>query len=603
MFPSLFGGRKGASQSRPPRSRRPARCRLAVEPLEDRVLLSVFTVDRLTDLGEGNDLTGDLRYCINQANALVGDDTITFSVTGTINLTGALPDLSSNIDIQGPGAATLTVRRDTGGDYRIFSVGSGATVSLSGLKLSNGLARGQFSTSPPWSYIPANGGGISNAGMLTVSNCTVSGNGAAFPDEAGGIFNSGTLTLNNSTVSGNAARWAGGISNSGTLTLNNSTVSSNSFGGIFNYGSGTLTVSSSTISENDGQGIFNRGTLTVTNSTISGNSAEDGGGIYVLSGMVTVTNSTISGNTAYGEVIVEGRGGGIYSSGATGVTLNLRNTILAGNTAFTGADLFGSLTTSGYNLIGDSRGGSGFAETDLLDVDPRLGPLQDNGGPTWTHALLPSSPALDAGDNTDGPEFDQRGLNRIVAGRIDIGAFEVQTPPVTIASVLLNDGHPQRSSIYSLTVTFSSTVTVEDNAFELVNQDGVPVSLVPETSVVEGRTMAFLTFTGYCPNGYSLADGNYTLTVRGDRIRDSLLRRLDGDGDGMTGGNGLDSFFRLYGDSDGDRDVDAADLEAFVPALGTTSENEGFLWWFDFDGDGDVDGEDEAQFRARLVTA
>src|SRR5262249_20725612 len=124
--------------------RRPApprpRSRLAVEALEDRTLLSTFVVDRLTDTGAGTGLTGDLRYCLPQANASPGDDTITFAVTGTINLTGVLPDLSSNIDLEGPGASSLTVRRDTGGNYRIFTVASGTNVVLAGLTISNGSA-------------------------------------------------------------------------------------------------------------------------------------------------------------------------------------------------------------------------------------------------------------------------------------------------------------------------------------------------------------------------------------------------------------------------------------------------------------------------------
>src|SRR5262249_36341377 len=104
-------------------------------------------------------------------------------------------------------------------------------------------------------------------------------------------------------------------------------------------------------------------------------------------------------------------------------------TIIAGNASYTGPDLYGSLGSLGHNLIGNTSHGSGFHETDLLNVDPLLGPLKDNGGPTLTHALLPGSPAIDAGDNSDAPEWDQRGPGypRIVNDIIDIGAFEVQT--------------------------------------------------------------------------------------------------------------------------------------------------------------------------------
>src|SRR5262249_31154114 len=123
-------------------------------------------------------------------------------------------------------------------------------------------------------------------------------------------------------------------------------------------------------------------------------------------------------------------GGGIYNVG----TLTARNTIIAGNTGDV-PDLAGNLGSLGHNLIGDSRGGSGFHVTDLLNVNPLLGPLQDNGGPTFTHALLPRSPAINAGDNTGAPDSAQRGpgFPRIVGGTTNIGAFEAQAtnrPPV-----------------------------------------------------------------------------------------------------------------------------------------------------------------------------
>jgi hypothetical protein len=110
-----------------------------------------------------------------------------------------------------------------------------------------------------------------------------------------------------------------------------------------------------------------------------------------------------------------------------------RNTVLAGNLAASGADLSGDFGSLGHNLIGNAKGGSGYGPSDLLFLDPLLGPLQDNGGPTWTMALLPGSPARAAGDTTDAPSFDQRGpgFARVVQGAIDIGAFEVQASAVT----------------------------------------------------------------------------------------------------------------------------------------------------------------------------
>jgi hypothetical protein len=137
--------------------------------------------------------------------------------------------------------------------------------------------------------------------------------------------------------------------------------------------------------------------------------------------VLIVNHSTVAGNMALAE------GGGIASVGGA---LLARNTILAGNTVSggSGPDLNGVLTSLGHNLIGDTAGASGFVASDLLNIDALLGPLQDNGGPTQTMALLPGSPAIDAGDNTDAPAYDQRGPGypRIVNGKIDIGAFEVQ---------------------------------------------------------------------------------------------------------------------------------------------------------------------------------
>src|SRR5262245_60818637 len=154
---------------------------------------STFVVDRLTDTGEGSGLRGDLRYCITQANQLPGDDTITFTVTGTINLTSALPNLSTNIDIQGPGSDLLTVRRDTGGFYRIFMVSTNATVSVSGLTISNG-SEGE-------------GGGIYNSGTLTITHSAVSSSSAS---KGGGIYNFGTLRITDSYVSSSSAYVDGG---------------------------------------------------------------------------------------------------------------------------------------------------------------------------------------------------------------------------------------------------------------------------------------------------------------------------------------------------------------------------------------------------------
>ncbi len=430
---------------------RTSKARPRVEPLEDRTLMSTCHVTRLTDQGIGKGFRGDLRYCINKVNAEPGPDAIDFTVTGMINLSGALPDLSSDIDIQGPGAGLLTVRRSTGGDYRIFT--NGGTVGMSGLTIADGLIKGNSGT-------PLVGGAIFNGGTLTLDGVVVENNGVwndRYDAYGGGIANAGTLTVLKSTIRNNAAfsvssglagAWVfgGGIYNSGTLTVIDSTISGNAAsapcnalaeavlgGGIFNYSTGATWIYASTVSGNraetnddvfcppGGAGIFALGGhLVIHNSTVSGNTDAEGVAIidYATQALAYISHSTITGNTAGGVRVKDS-------------DVFMGHSIVAGNTSF---DLKDALTGSRYNLFGNSEGGSGYDPTDLLDVDPLLGSLADNGGPTSTHALLPGSPAIDAGDPNivDPPDWDQRGpgFPRIVNGTIDIGAFEVQATPI-----------------------------------------------------------------------------------------------------------------------------------------------------------------------------
>jgi CSLREA domain-containing protein len=405
--------------------------RLRFEQLEGRLVLSTFTVNTLADTVDADPAVTSLRDAITNANSQGGDNNINFSVTGTINLTGALPDLSSNIQIQGPGAASLTVRRDTGGDYRIFTVAGGSTIVLDGLTISNGfdpndlgggidnefgtltvsncalsgnsarsgggifnsggtltVSGSTFSGNSARGVGGGDGGGIYNAGAATVTTSTFSGNSAydGYSGGGGGIFNYvGTLTVSNGTLTGNSASYGGGIENNrGTLMVNNSALSGNSAsyygGGIYNYYRGTVTVSNSALSGNSSTynatgGIYNDldGTLTVTNSTFSGNSAVGAGGIENR-GTLTVSNSTFSGNSAYG-----GDAGGIYNDG----TATVSNSTLSGNSALRsvltlgsggGGGIYnngGTLTVSNSTLSGNSvvRGdGGGISNVGTLTV-------------------------------------------------------------------------------------------------------------------------------------------------------------------------------------------------------------------------------------------
>ena len=312
------------------------------------------------------------------------------------------------------------------------------------------------------STVSANDGhyGIRNEGSLTISDSTISGNsaiglytgfskGLTLNDSTvssnmnGGIYSSGGIvTLNDSTVIDNVATGhdGGGIAvfSNGTTTLNNSIIDGNSAGrggGIFN--DGTLTLYGTTISNNstpgNGGGIYTDRMLYLNNSTVSGNSASQGGGIYGWGGTFNLSSSTITDNTATSY------GGGIFKG--SGSDPNVKNSIIAGNsTTGVGPDCRGTIISLGYNLIGDTSGCTFVPVSgDLTDIDPLLGPLQDNGGPTFTHDLPLGSPAINAGnpagceDHLGNPlSTDQRGSPRVQ--RCDIGAYEYQG---TISQVFL----------------------------------------------------------------------------------------------------------------------------------------------------------------------
>jgi hypothetical protein len=370
---------------------------------------AIIPVTNTADTGAGT-----LRQALSDA---MDGDTIDFSVTGTITLTSGELVVHTSVMINGPGADQLAV--DGNNASRVFHINPGKTVTISGLTITNGnVGVGGF------------GGGIYNDhAVLTVSNCTLSGNSAG---GGGGIYNNGrnggsaSLEILNSTLSGNSAQGGGGIlsdgaSGSASVEIVNSTVSGNS-------------------ASNEGGGIHNEGgsgsaSLTVTNSTLSGNSASNmGGGIEnkgaLGSASVEIVNSTLSGNSATAG------GGGILNDGHDGnVLLELGSTIL--NAGVSGANIVnleGTVTSDGYNLSSDNAGGFLTGTGDQINTPPMLDSLANNGGPTSTHALQPGSPAIDMGDPafTPPPDYDQRGpgFDRVVNGRIDIGSFEVQAATV-----------------------------------------------------------------------------------------------------------------------------------------------------------------------------
>ncbi len=387
---------------------------------------TTFTVTTIADPGDGTCAaagTGDgctLREAIAAANSAAGDDIIVFAagVTGTIQLTAALPNLSSNISLQGPGANLLTVRRNTSAVYRIFAANngtsSGPTVSISGLGIANGLGKASGDNL---------GGAIygQNA-TLTVTGCMISGNQAGF---GGGIDNrasggSATLTVQGCTFSTNQSDFGGGgilnesySSGTAVATVRNCTFTGNSSpaggGGIGNFahgGSSTLTVQNCTFSNNSNNG-----------------NPASGGGIYNKN---DANSPGFSATTGMGTTIFQaGTGPNVQNSGVTGGSA--------------------SLTSLGYNISNDDGSTLLNGPGDQTQIDPKLDPagLQNNGGPLQTIALQSTSPAINAGDPdfTAPPAFDERGtgFNRVARGRLDIGAFELQDTLQSGTTLIVNN--------------------------------------------------------------------------------------------------------------------------------------------------------------------
>jgi hypothetical protein len=453
---------------------------------------AVFTVNSpsdAVDVGPGNGICETafgnctLRAAIQESNALAGADEIILPPNTYLLTIVSELDITGSLAITGGGASTTIIdgNKSVRPNSRVLVAGSGITVSISGVTIRNGGTGGV-------------GGGIFNAGTLTLTNSTVSGNNA--DGDGGGIYNAngGTATLTNITVSGNNVGVdGGGVFNDGggTMTLTNSTVSGNNAGddagGVRNVNGGTMMLTNTTVSGNNagdgGGGIRNSGTLTLTNSTVSGNHAgQNGGGIYNFSGTTNSFNSTITDNRSDADLNGTGIGGGVHNE--AGATFIFQNTILAGNfetqlagnifVATTG-ECDGTIISSGNNLMENYDTSRCTVTGNPLLADRKLGPLQNNGGPTQTHALLVGSPAIDAGDPGGcRDEFgavlttDQRGFRRTVVAVCDIGAYELTRIGGEFGEVLT--AAPGQASV--LAAGFESSGALRGPAFQLFNTLG-----------------------------------------------------------------------------------------------------------------------------------
>lgn len=406
---------------------------------------------------------GSLREAL--ANANPGDTIDLTGLTGTITLTTGQLEIEDAVTIQGPGASALAISGNNAS--RVFSMFddlSGGTVTISGLTITGGNDDHGGGV-----YFDCDGG----SGSLVVRDSVVTGNTAE--NLGGGLYfdecnEGGSMSVLNSVVSNNTstARGAGGIwfDEGDSITIENSTIAGNHAlngggGGLTVFTPGAITVLNSTVSGNTatggGGGMYlwsYDGAILVANSTITDNTANIGGGIDVPEGDLSLVQSTVSGNTAteVGDGVYLGwsdigvkaaaaneRNGGPRAAAEPNQGIaNVTGTIISGN-ADGSDDVNGSAgsdssITSTSSVIGTvntvtSTDGGG---NQMGVTDPGLDPLANNGGATQTMALKAGSPAIDTGPDPvpsfPGNEFDQRGTGfaRVVNGKVDVGAFEVQ---------------------------------------------------------------------------------------------------------------------------------------------------------------------------------
>jgi len=358
----------------------------------------------VTVINNADNGAGSLRKALS---AVCVGGTINFSDTlanQTITLLSGPLTLGKNVTIDASAAPGLAI---SGNDaVRVFEVNAGTTATVKYLNVKNG-------------YGFQLGGGIINNGSLTLDHVNVTDNTMAttageYWQGGGGIYNGSGATFNliDSSVSNNHAAWSGG--------------------GVYSFFNTTNTIIRSTISgniSNDvGGGIRSLGNFTILDSTISGNTATGwhGGAIFQTDGNITITSSTVANNVgpdwASSTFFIGQFGGGFVP------TLTLTNTIVTGNHWYAcekfASGTTGNVVSGGHNLIQD--GSCNPIASDLITTNALIGPLADNGGPTWTHALLPGSPAINAGDNAACSATDQRGITRPQGPQCDIGSYEAQ---------------------------------------------------------------------------------------------------------------------------------------------------------------------------------
>ena len=447
----------------------------------------------------GNGLPGSCTEAALNA-ALAGGGAVTFNcgpAEHTITFTSSKA-IAANTSIDGGGMILLSGGNSTG----LFRVNSpGVSLTLANLTI-----RDADNASP------SSGIALFTAGATTISNTTF------YNNHKKAIFNQGgRLTISNSTfVFNNATGTGGAITNEagGNLTLSDSGFFGNSVpnsqaGGALYNGANVAIPTTATIlrcnfranSAGQGGAIVNYGAMNISNSTIDGNGAIEGGGLYnFTAGALSVVNTTISGNTA------TTRGGGLLGGGTQSAVATLTNSTLADNTGPQGASIAvtGNASVTIKNTIAGNLGaaavncykaGTGvivdggnnlqFPGTtcggSIASADPQLGALQDNGGPTWTQALAAGSPARNAGNNAFAPAFDQRGVVRPQGGIADIGAFEYGAV-ATITSISPLGAIPAAAA-FVLTVNGANFISGDEGSVVLLNNIALATTYVSPTQL------------------------------------------------------------------------------------------------------------------------
>ena len=457
----------------------------------------------------GNCSEGALRNAVAGApNGATVDLTALSNCTITL-AAGEIAIGVDNLTVQGPADTSLTLSGNHAS--RIFHHTGHGQLTLDHLA----ITEGNYFTHVEGKYTnyAGSGGAVHSDGSVTLSNSSLT-NSSVCKDEptagyGGGLFAQGDASVIRSTVSGNRACGAiepvvflinyfggagGGILALGNVYVSYSTISGNYADGVGGggvYGQGNVTIAHSAITGNyagqKGGGVAirqNSGipvgdtlvSVVVRASTISGNTAEDGGGVASFYGSpVNVYDSTIAFNTALRPQTNEwfGGGGGVCGNGP----LRLTNSIVARNTANNNGhdislfNLTGPLPpiTGDHNIVMSS---SPAAPPDTIITDPGLLPLADHGGPTWTHALAPGSVAIDAGLPFPGLFFDQRGSGfpRTLGAAADIGAFESGTPPPPVsvcseAAVRAAIANATDRGVVDLSALSHCTITLTAGAF------------------------------------------------------------------------------------------------------------------------------------------